>query len=487
MRDLCIATSTVCALCLAFGMDAAAFGAGLDLKAHKPHFHWKTTAKGRQCIYDGAMLVAEFYGGSKKMLGIGRPISLHNLRLIPGGPIAIARGEACGPLCLSWRKHLIYYMRIDELEVNDEDPARFKLYVKSHDVGLRKDRAYQAAYEPNNVAEESWLELTYDPERPSYVFDVRTKMTVQPGREQRMISRDMRGLEFGDILPAQCNVPLDRKRFHVYVYKGRDGVYYKLPHDKHRGPEKRRILYARNGTLAFLLEPKHNPVIELVGDTGLNVFSEICHAMYDVHFKFSKDTELKLLKAGKPLEVHVRFYSISEKAGRRMLARSVWDPKLQLPSARRVPMAVGVVYGFESSAEGLHPTRCFRSKSAGSECAWDASRGYRSQASLSVARDAKDGKACWQAWIDTIHTAGLRSESRYRVRAVVRTENLSGRAELVWLRGKERRASRSLSGTQDWTPVDLDVGRQDGPAELRLVQHGAGRTWFDDVRLEPIP
>ena len=129
-----------CALLLGLSSsEVAAADTPVDLKKHRPRFHWKTGPDGRQSIYDGEMLVADFYPGPKAMHGIGRPISLHNLRLIPGGQLAIANGEGCGPLCLSWRKHLIFYMKIDELSVDEKDPKRLKLYVKSHDVGLRND------------------------------------------------------------------------------------------------------------------------------------------------------------------------------------------------------------------------------------------------------------------------------------------------------------------------------------------------------------
>jgi len=470
--------------------EVVAADTSIDLKNHRPRFHWKTGPDGRQSIYDGEMLVADFYPGPKgpkAMHGIGRPISLHNLRLIPGGQLAIANGEGCGPLCLSWRKHLIFYMKIDELSIDEKDPERLKLYVKSHDVGLRNDRPYQAAYQPNNVVEESWLELTYDPNLPSYVFDVRTKMTVQPGREQKMISRDLRGLEPGDILPANCNVPRDRKQFHYYVYKGRDGIYYKLPQVIHRGAEKRHIFYASGGTFAFLLEPHHNPLVELVGATGLNVFSEICWAMYDVHFKFSKEKELELLGAGKPLEAHFRFYSISEEAGRKMLDQAVWDPKLQLPGARRPPLGVNANSDFEPSATSLHPAGPFSSTAAGAECRWDCATGYQSKASLSISRQAKDGCASWQAWLDPLFVPELRAQTRYRVTAMIRTEGVTGGAQLVWQAGKDHRASRSLSGTTDWTSVTLEIGPVAGPATLKLIQQGAGQTWFDDVEVTRDP
>ena len=336
MRQRLLQTVVACGLLATVVVADAVAESAVDPRSHKPQFHWKIGANGDRWIYDGEMPVGRLFAGyadTTPTSGIGRPISLHQLRLIPGGPLFIANGESCGPLCLSWRKHLIFYMTIDELKVNEEHPEQFRLYVKSHDAGLRPDQPDQASYEPHNVVEESWLNVTYDPALPSYVFDVKMRLAVQPGREQAMIARDLGGLEFGDILPAECNVPLARKRYHDYVYKGPDGTYYRLPHNKNKGPEKRGILFASGGTMAFLLEKHGNPVVELVDDTGPDSFSEICHAMYDVHFKFSKMKQDRLLEAGKPLEVHFRLYSIAEDAGKRMLAQSVWDPKLKLPGA----------------------------------------------------------------------------------------------------------------------------------------------------------
>ena len=66
----------------------------------------------------------------------------------------------------------------------------------------------------------------------------------------------------------------------------------------------------------------------------MNSFTEICHAMYDVHFKFSRTKQNELLASGKPLVAHFRFYSITEEAGRKMLDESIWDPKLKVSDSQ---------------------------------------------------------------------------------------------------------------------------------------------------------
>jgi len=174
ITDYCLLAAMALGLCTLLGAEIVKAGPAVDLVNHNPHFRWKTGPNGEKWIYDGDMPVAAFYAGTEPLGSIARPISLHNAKLIPEGPLFIAQGEGCGPICLSWRKHLIFQMKIDELKVDDTEPQRFKLYVKSHDVALRKDQPYQAAYRPNNVVEESWLEVIYDPHCPA------TCMTSEP-------------------------------------------------------------------------------------------------------------------------------------------------------------------------------------------------------------------------------------------------------------------------------------------------------------------
>ncbi len=485
---------------------AAANARAVDLENHVPHFTWRTTTSGEHWIYDGELPVGAFYAGTEPIGSIARPISLHNLRLLPGGPVFIAAGEGCGPLCLSWRKHLIFQPVIDQLKVDDRDPRRLTLYVRTHDAALRADQPREPAYEPNNVVEETWLELTYDAELPSYVFDVRTRVTIRPGRAAAMFARDFRGLEFGDILPAGCNArfpPYGNKRYQWYVYKGRDGQLYKLPHNHSNGPERRGILYAKDGFMAFLLEPDYNPVVHFVGDSALHVFSEICWAMYDVHFKFVRSKQIELVTAEKPLEVHYRVYSISQAEAKRMLEQAAWDPKLDDPAIRAPLYATDGVNHFEPSDEYRRPTDAYCWQASDANCTWDWTTGYRSKGSLTIGRSTEQGASRWLAEraLRELRVYDLKAPftGRYRIRAMVRTKEVTGAVRLGWTflgatpagPRKDRRpqySTRQLRGTNDWTELILETspGAPAAGARVFLEQQGAGQCWFDDVEIRPV-
>jgi len=488
------------AIAILFGMawlaDGVATGSDqpIDYRNHKAEFQWRTEPTGEQWIYDGDLPVGAFYAGTEPMRSIAKPISLHNLRLLPGGPVFIRKGEGCGPLCLSWRKHLIFKMVIDVLEAEDSDPERFRLHLKTHDVALRADQPKKPVYNPNNVVEETWLEVTYDRDLPSYVFDVRTRLTLKPERREAILARDFRGLEFGDLLPAGANdrfPPRGNKKFPWLVYRGRDGHLYRLPQTHHLN--QIHIQYAQDGFLAFAAESDYNPVIQFTGESGLNARSEVCWAMYDVHFKFIRDEQLKLLDAGKPLEVHYRVYSVPETKARQWLTEATLDPAIEEPQFRLPAFFPDRVNRFEPSDEYRVPSDFWFWRKSDGNCRWVWDEGFQSKGSLCINRPSATGQSSWQ--FDLIgpgHFRGFRLAGRYRIRVRVRTENVTGAVRLGWQMispKSDTEYSRVLNGTADWTLLELETsdvgkGRQ---AAVRFIHEGAGQSWCDDLEIVPIP
>ncbi len=466
----------------------------IDLGDHTPRFEWRKGASGEHWIYDGELPVGAFYAGTEPMGSIAKPISLHNLRLVPGGPVFIRKGEGCGPLCLSWRKHLIFKMTIDALEADDSDPQRFRLYLEARDVALRTDQPKEPPYRPNNVVEETWLEVSYDRELPSYVFDVRTRLTLKPKGRETMLSRDFRGLEFGDLLPAGANdrfPPRGSKKFPWLVYRAPDGRLYKLPQTHHLN--QGHVQYAPDGFLAFAAEADYNPVLQFVGESGLDARSEVCWAMYDVHFKYIRERQMQRLDAGKPLEVHFRVYSVPEATANRWLAEAELDPALDGPQFRVPAFFPDRVNRFEPSDEYRVPSDYWFWRKGDGNCDWVWDTGFHSKGSLAVRRGSPSGQSVWQ--FDLIgpgHFPGFRLRGRYRVRARVRTENVTGGVRLAWQvisPTADAQYSPALEGTHDWTLLELETLNLDGArqASVQLVQEGAGQSWFDDLEIVPIP
>ncbi len=489
-------------------------------KNYRPEFKWLKSPAGELCIYDKAEMVAAFYQGTTQLPDNDsealRPVSLHNLRLVPGGKVMIEEGEVCGPLCLSWRKHLIYNMEIEEFEADDSNPERFKLYVKTHDTALRKDQLGCREYQPDNVKEETWLELTYDKELKSYVYDIRSRLTVNPGRKDFMAANDTRGLEFGDILPAGANdffPPKGKKKYTHIVYKCTDGQLYNRPQNKHLGPDKAGIFYAPDGFVAFAAESCGNPVIEFLENTGSMAFSDICWSLYDLHFKFRKEVQTELLNAEKPLEIHYRLYSASYEKGLELLNQSRPDPVLGHPLVRCPVFNEDGVNDFIPSEEYRSPSDKWFWLCSDQNCYWDWEIGTTCKGSLMINRDSEDcelsdADAFWQNLYGLCSETGKSSqwiynklpvERNYIMKAMVRTENVVGGVFMAlqyktpaFLKDKQAftaiLSDAELSGTNNWTELTLNASLPAASeciqAELLLFMEGSGKCWFDEVEID---
>jgi len=492
-----IASLTLTAIVLTIAAVDAGAAASPDLKSHVPAFTWRTQPDGERWIYDGEMPVGALYEGPY-------PICLHDLRLVPGGPIFIERGQFMSPFGIAWRMGGQLNMKIDEITADQKDPTRLKLYFKVHDEGLIDYRDPEHETWKSAIIEETWLELTYDRERGSYIFDVRSRLQVRPGREQAVAER-FREFEYQDLLPGGCFdrfPPHGKKRFQWFVYTGPDGRLYKMPHTHHLGPAGSVRGFGEDGILAFVLDPVYNPVVRLRGDTGPRTRGSVCPWAWDFHFVL-----MDIQAGGKPLsaapfEVRYQVYSVPESEAKRLLDGAEMAPAMSDPRVRCPAYVIGAPNRFEPSEEYCQPCdRWFWDASDGN-CSWDWSDGYKSAGCLTIRRKSEGGRSQWVFNnLGHAYAPHPRLKGRYRVTAMVRTEGIRGRVRLGWqfrvpVKGLSGRydframeySDADLSGTNDWTQMALETS-ETGPAiwaGVYLIQEGAGRSWFDDVEVKPL-
>ncbi|MHC4944521.1 MAG: alpha-L-arabinofuranosidase C-terminal domain-containing protein, partial [Planctomycetota bacterium] len=123
---------------------------------------------------------------------------------------------------------------------------------------------------------------------------------------------------------------------------------------------------------------------------------------------------------------------------------------------------------------------------------------WQGRGDFGYARKARSGKrsvmiasekgadASWQARVP------VKMYSRYRLTGWIRTENVragTGKGALLNLHNIQPRQTRAITGTNDWTKVELvfDTNRLD-VLEVNCLFGGwglsTGKAWFDDLRLE---
>ena len=471
--------------------------ARVNPKTHVPHFTWQTRGKGEKWIYDGKRRVGALNEGPY-------PVCLHDLRLVPGGPIYIKRGQFMSPFGIAWRMGGQFNMAIDKITVDQKDSQQLKLHFAMHDKGLIDYRDPDYKTWTSAFTTDTWLELTYDAERGSYVFDVRSRLQVRPARVAALAKRV--GLfEYQDLLPDECFdrfPPHGKKRFQWFVYTGPDGRLYKLPHTHHIGPDKVIPQFGKDGVLAFVTDRDYNPVVHMLGDTGPRTRGAICFWAWDFHFTLRRSRGDKTYVSTNPNEVHYRIYSEPEPVAKRMLAEATFAPVLEDPRVRCPAYVIGGPNTFEPSDEYRQPSDRWFWQSSHTYCTWDCTTGYESAGCLTIKRTAKTGRSHWTfPNLGHAYAPHPRLKGRYRVRAMVRTKNVKGRVRLGWqfrvpVKGLSGRydnrpyeySTAELKGTNDWTELVLET-TEAGPAiwaQLYLIQEGPGQSWFDNVEVQPI-
>jgi len=159
-------------------------------------------------------------------------------------------------------------------------------------------------------------------------------------------------------------------------------------------------------------------------------------------------------------------------------------------------LAVAAASARQSAGPALIPNGSFETVSGSTPEGW-STHTWGGQARFSLADEGRTGArsvridsdagadAAWH------RTATLRSWSRYRLTAWIRTQGVAAqgdRGALINLHGRPEH-TRAVTGTRDWTRVEMefDSGADDAvQVNCLLGYHGLARgtAWFDDVSLE---
>jgi len=478
----------------------------MSSQRYKLNFRWLEQENGEKCIYDGDMLVGRLNEGPY-------PVCFHDLRLIPGGPVFIGRNKTMSPLGIAWRNQGFFNMAIDEITVDQKDSEHLKLYFKMHDTGLRDYRDPEYNSWQSAMQQETWLNLSYDGELSSYVFTIKSRLTVKQGGAS-VAKRLTLGLEFQDILPEGCFdrfLPHGDKKFSWFVYKGQDGHLHKLPHTHQLNQTKMDLGFCHDGLLAFVAEREYNPVIELTGKTGIQTKGHICFWAWDFHF-FLSNIDIASLTPQAPLEVNYKIYSIPYERACSMLDEAKLSPVLDIPEVKTPVYVINGVNRFEPSNEYCQPCDgwFWQSNNAPIEnehkndpnCMWDQKEGYKTPGSLSIHRQSDIGKSFWVFnFISANYPPHPPVSGKYRVQAMVKTKGVSGKVYLGWqfrewikdlpgkynVRGIEC-SHKTLKDDNEWQEISFettDAGKAQW-AGVYLIQEGKGKSWFDEVQVIPI-
>ena len=393
----------------------------------------------------------------------------------------------------------------DEIKLDDHNPERYRLTLRSHN----SDRSVESL---------CTLDITYKPDKSSYVYDVHMLLTVQP--EQEWVINPGGGVEFAnpwfiDAVGSSTEyLGSQSPRWTWVVYSSPTGKILRLPLNHLGAPSLEQIRFpASGGWLGFFNHPDGNPVIELAEETAENTRGEVCAWGYDSHFihQIKPDTNKPLdaspswptiLKSGQKLSAHYLLYCLPPEQ-----SQVIFDRAEQLPldnASIHDLIRPAYVYPINTFQKSVSPDKpdCawYWTSSPNDGLSWEKDFGHSGNASLAI-HNPTPRIARWQAAIGPDFWMQPLSTERQKLSCWIRTNQVKGKGATISFRYSnyeiETGQKPAFSGTytkpitdsQDWTPLEIEL---EGPpvgatrAYIELNLDGTGKAWFDEVALLPL-
>jgi len=484
-------------------------------RTYRPQFSWQEDEEGVQGIYDHEHRIIRLQERVSPDGYHYGDVMFHEMFLRPPG-VGEVEAEDQGYLFPRWRFHVYFIHQIEELKIL-EDGERIRFYIRTCDLEVRDpDKGlYQRTLKQHGLSpaegahptfhDEMWLTIIYEPARESYVYDVRSRLTINEGKEL-CVPFVLDHLEYQDLMPGGSFYPhlegYDRRKYQWQVWEAPDGKTYKIPLHHFKSPDKEHILLKEDGIFAYLLEKAGNPAIQLLGDTASRSEVAICWWMWDPHVYLLTPGKIAC-HSGEAYEVRYRLFEIDESQGQALLDRALLRPECSLDGVAAPIFHFGLnTFDEPVSAEVDSEEWFWECNEARWEfpredrhCLWEHTVSRSGSSSLALRGD-DDGKL----WYWTVPFCGAHMRpaptlaKQLRLTAWVKTENVEGRARVGFRlltdpnRGvgtATEYAGPELSGTHDWTELELITAPSSGGGngQIFLELEGKGRAWFDDVEI----
>ncbi|MCI0496081.1 hypothetical protein L0Z72_13835, partial [candidate division KSB1 bacterium] len=346
--------------------------------------------------------------------------------------------------------------------------------------------------------------VKFSPEIQSYAFSITAKLIIPEGKEWQVTHNPSHGeVEFCNFWPQDVfSIDPNIKKLYQACYVKKKDAVYKIPHHHLETSDKNNI-HLEAGDQFFWGIETTNLVIEILSEQ--NVCAGVCAYMWDTHFGFRIcDQSNDVILAGKQeFQAKFKLYSINKKTAAAMI-EDAQEP--DLTEILQIPIYIDGLNTFSKSLLDL-PEKFDKlwqwnfetnGKATGS---LDHQSGYSDHHSLKI----ENHQPTESAWLATsigpaYGEAPIPDRVRLKLSALVRTENLNGRADIAIryfsfgmgniFNISDYRIIQSeffLSKTQNWQKIEVITALLSPAPErvhLLLRMSGTGKAWFDDVILE---
>lgn len=418
-----------------------------------------------------------------------KPVVLRDLRLSPGGRPLVAGVQ------LFWNLRTLITSELVDIRAQGQDTGRLALAITTR--------------EPGGVATSRCaLAVSWDAALESYVYDLETRLELHSPEVFDNPREFGQGghIQFQYSDPWYCDVPgptvefpgMWRKRYSHLLAEPAEGPCWQMPlnHLATGIPSPQR--FKRGGLFVLAHDPGNNPAFEFVGQTADRTAVAVCNWGYDIHLlaRYTRDElyspicerfRVRLCPEAQARQIHQAAAPVPPIAYRGFAELPLYE--------RRTSFARGL--RLDQPTAGLTDPWPWLPQGEGAE--WCRTEGRSDTCSLKISKITagptewimdREGDGAWtQKWTPSIG---------FRVSVYIKTENVAGRGSCLAVRwdvhneyNPERypyRCSQKLTGTCDWTRVQVEICGPPPPAInavcLILRQDGSGATWFDDLEVE---
>lgn len=450
------------------------------------NFHIEQTGRTSALLFDGDETIAEI-----------RDLKFSNVRLQPHGKIII--GESV-PMPLFWWQYANHQHpernagSNGRLSIIKQDKAEIIFHCKSQNQSGSAISQYEVS-------------VKFSPAMQSYVFSIAAKLTIPDGKAWLVTPNPNHGeIEFCNFWPKDVfSIDSKIKKSYQACYVKKPNRAFKIPHYHLETSDKNNI-HLEAGDQFFWGIEATNPVIEILSDR--TVSAGVCAYMWDTHFGYRICDESSNVILGGRQEFQAKFklYAIDAKTA----AAIIKDAKE--PSATEI-LNIPIYHdGLNTFAQNLldFPDKfdkiwqwSFETSGNNATGSLDRHQGYSDQYSLKI----ENFESAESAWLATsigpaYGEASIPDGARLKLSAIVRTEDLNGRADIAIrffsfgmgniFNTSDYRIIQSenfLSKTQHWQKIEVTTSPLSPAPErvhLLLRVSGTGKAWFDDVSLEKV-
>jgi len=418
-----------------------------------------------------------------------KALSLWNAKLLPG----------VRPVCyweLFWKQYdgtHNYGNHLDSLDWkggpkfnmqwvshNEVPPKKFvELYpeLKDREIARKPARLFTVT---------GTMELGYDAQKESYLYDVHVGLKVDPGVYWKDTAD---GLEYCNLIPYNVVGPAVEMGKDAWpwwyqwaVIRAPDDHIYR--HPIHHNGIRPVVPKQDGGFYAYVLNPDVNPVVEFDNPTDewLKPYAGLCNWAYDIHFRYRPYKSQERIPSGTEFRAHYRVWGARQELASKWMDESELHPNFR--TDREYAVFVRGLNDFKKGRKYAepHPEWAWRGT-------WDKKVGHNDHFSLRI--ENKEPKLSTAGYEGGPSFFMPRYENgAYECSAWIRTENVKGKGATVYVENNDRQRSYCpvrVTGTKNWTKVSFrpdNVGARFWRVQTVLELDGQGTAWFDDVELK---